>query len=456
MPKKGKAASPQELAEAARQAEAEAQLLSVTKEVIRYKDLSENEERRYNSFLQEREKINYFWIVEKKSLEEAKADLRNKDREIQDQEERHQIELKMFQQRLKHLRYHHLDGITDQKIELDRYRINTQTENAKELQEHLKDIRALAVEKKEAEMSQDEFVRMLKLTQDQEIYKIRLEFDRLAREVQQKYALNMKILRELMEKERKKQLLRIENNKNEYINKLMKDNMKSFADIKIYYGDITTSNLDLIKRLKEELAELKKRETTDAKQMYDLRQKNKQLNEPLRRACNDVLRLQDQLKVYKLDKEKLETVKEKIAEQTKVLQALEFQQEVMLQQSEIVQNERDDYYHKFQSTIYEVQQKAGLKNLLLEKKLDSVEEALEITDAQVSEMVLSAELPPQNKGMSQKLDEIISYKNDVVTNLHDDIQHIKDAHREMVKRYESVLATYGFPKEELGFTAVQM
>jgi hypothetical protein len=42
-----------------------------------------------------------------------------------------------------------------------------------------------------------------------------------------------------------------------------------------------------------------------------------------------------------------------------------------------VQKERDDLYNKFVSSIYEVQQKSGLKNMLLEKKLETLSEALE-------------------------------------------------------------------------------
>merc|ERR1712196_110956 len=60
------------------------------------KKLNEVKEKLYNQFLQEREKINYFWIVEKKTLSERQAELRNKERELQDLEERQQIELKMF------------------------------------------------------------------------------------------------------------------------------------------------------------------------------------------------------------------------------------------------------------------------------------------------------------------------------------------------------------------------
>merc|ERR1719161_3103080 len=69
---------------------------------IQARDLREScvrEETDFHQFLMEREKINYFWIVEKKTLTEKQADLRNKEREYQDLEERQQIELKMFQQR---------------------------------------------------------------------------------------------------------------------------------------------------------------------------------------------------------------------------------------------------------------------------------------------------------------------------------------------------------------------
>jgi len=414
----------------------------------------EAEEKQYNLFLQEREKINYFWIVEKKSLAERQADSRNKEREAQDQDERHQIESKMFQQRLKHLRYHHQDEIAEQNRAMEVSQLLQEASHQYDHHDAKQDTRALKVELKEAEVSQEDFIRMLKLEQDKKIFELRQEFDRKARDSQQKYALKMKTLPEEMEKQRKQQILRIEEAKNSQIAKCMKKNMKDFQEIKVYYGDITSSNLDLIKRLKEEHAEIKKRETSDAKEMFDLQQKNKQLSEPLRKAHSDVDRLQEELRLYQIDKKKLHDVKEKIREHESILQRLEFQQEVLVQQCDVVQKERDEFFKKFQSAIYEVQQKSGLKNLLLEKKLDTVEEALEVTDAQVSELLLSSNVDGGGTGISQKLDEIIEYKNDVITELHEDVQRIKDAHVQMIKTYESKLAVYGFPVEELGFKPV--
>ena len=53
----------------------------------------------------ERIRVSYFWMVGKKELEDVDAQLRNKDREIQDLKEKHQIEVKIYMQRLMHLMF---------------------------------------------------------------------------------------------------------------------------------------------------------------------------------------------------------------------------------------------------------------------------------------------------------------------------------------------------------------
>merc|ERR1711972_921873 len=282
-------------------------------------------------------------------------------------------------------------------------------------------------------------------------------FDRRARDMQQKYELRMKVIREEMEKLQRKQIQKIEEAKNAHIQRVMAKNQKDFMEIRVYYSEITTSNLDLIKRLKEEHSEIKKRENDDAKRMFDLEQRNKQLKEPLKRAHHDVERLEAELPAYEEDKKKLASVKEKIKQSETLLHRMAFQHEVLQQQLTTVSSEREDLYTKFQHAIYDVQQKSGLKNLILEKKIDAVEEALETSEAQVSELLASANVDGQTAaGISQKLDQVIAYKNDIVGQLQEEVERIKDMHRTMVKTYESKLAEYGVPPEELGFVpAVQ-
>mmetsp|Transcript_97867 Transcript_97867/g.276850 ORF Transcript_97867/g.276850 Transcript_97867/m.276850 type:complete len:458 (+) Transcript_97867:75-1448(+) len=416
-------------------------------------EMCEKEEADFLHFLMEREKINWFWIVEKKTLTEKQADLRNKEREYQDREERQQIELKMFQQRLKHLRYHQQDEVVELKTDAE-LALKLQEDHHRITEAEIqKDRRALKVAMKEVEVSQDDFIRMLKLEQDQKILELRQEFDRKARDMQQKYELRMKTIRDEMERARRKQIGKIEEAKNAHIQRVMQKNQKDFMEIKVYYQEITQSNLDFIRRLKEEHAEIKKRENQYAKHMFDLEQGNKMLKEPLNRANAYVKQLTEELVAYEEDKKKLAAIKEKIKHAETNLKRMEFQHEVLQQQLTTVSAERDDLYSKFQQAIYDVQRKSGLKNLILEKKIDAVEEALETTEAQVSELLTSANVDQATaSGISQKLDQVIAYKNDIVQQLQEEVHRIKESHRTMVRTYESKLAEYGIPPEELGFT----
>merc|ERR1719371_164920 len=146
---------------------------------------------------------------------------------------------------------------------------------------------------------------------------LRQEFDAKARDLQQKYTQKQKTIRDQMETNRKNEILRIDDEKNKHIRQCMDKNQKEFQDIKVYYGDITSSNLDMIKRLKEEHEEIKKRSASDSKHMLELKQKNTQLSEPLRRADRDVSALQEELRLYEVDKKRLAEVKDKIKEQEK-------------------------------------------------------------------------------------------------------------------------------------------
>lgn len=59
-----------------------------------------------------------------------------------------------------------------------------------------------------------------------------------------------------------------------------------------------------------------------------------------------------------------------------------------------VQQERDDLYHKFTSAILEVQQKAGFRNLVLERKVQALVAAVEKKEVQFNEVLAASNLDP--------------------------------------------------------------
>ena len=91
--KKGKGKAPKlSPEEAAEQEQAEADKAERDKLYVDMDgdQLALNQEKEsFNEFQQQREKLNYFWIVEKKRLDDKKSDFRNKVRELEDLQEKH-------------------------------------------------------------------------------------------------------------------------------------------------------------------------------------------------------------------------------------------------------------------------------------------------------------------------------------------------------------------------------
>jgi predicted nuclease with TOPRIM domain len=93
------------------------------------------------------------------------------------------------------------------------------------------------------------------------------------------------------------------------------------AEIKNYYNDITYNNLDLIKTLKEDVAEMKKREAQNEKLMYEIAQENKRLSEPLSKALKEVETLRGALALYDKDKASLAHTKVRYSERRVIFRA---------------------------------------------------------------------------------------------------------------------------------------
>merc|ERR1712216_168736 len=116
-------------------------------------------------------------------------------------------------------------------------------------------------------------------------------------------------------------------------------------------------------------AEMKKKEISNEKLMFEIAQENKKLSEPLTRALKEVEKLRHELANYQKDKMSLQNAKSRLHVLETQLRDLTWEHEGLEQRFHHVEKERDELYEKFESTIYDVQQKSGFKNILLERKL---------------------------------------------------------------------------------------
>ena len=81
----------------------------------------------------------------------------------------------------------------------------------------------------------------------------------------------------------------------ERVNELREMHDKAFQDIKDYYNEITSSNLETIKTLKDEVYSRKRTEAHNEKAMFEIAQANKRLTEPLTKAQRQKKQLETEL-----------------------------------------------------------------------------------------------------------------------------------------------------------------
>ncbi|KAJ3331809.1 Dynein regulatory complex subunit 4 [Blyttiomyces sp. JEL0837] len=425
--------------------ELEAELKKAQEELMQ-----EREER--NFFQLERDKINSFWEITKNDLKETKSELLNKDRELEELEEKHQVEIKVYKQKVKHLLYEYQNNVAHLQADSERALQLDQEDHMNREQQLKRDKRALKLELKELELAHEDLIKNLNQKHDIEITKMRADFERRAKELHAKYEKKMKLVRDELELKRKNEIHEIEERKNGQINALMKNHDKAFTEIKNYYNDITLNNLALINSLKEQVEEMKKKEERNEKLMADITSENKRLSEPLQAALAECDSLKRELQHYEKDKLSLQNSKARLKVLEEKHKELLWEHEVLEQRFAQVEKERNELYENFVDRIIGVQQKSGFKNLILEKKVESLKETLEKKDLQLNEILKATNLDPAAlSNLTRRLEEVLELKNQQIKELQYDLAKVTKAHNDMIRVYEAKLTEYSIPIEEVGF-----
>ncbi|PIN88790.1 hypothetical protein AB205_0221330 [Aquarana catesbeiana] len=389
---------------------------------------------------------------------------------MEEAEERHQVEIKVYKQKVKHLLYEHQSNLSELKAEGSvAMKLAHQDHHT---QESLlsKDMRSLRVELKEQELANEMVLKNLKMKQDEERTQQRSDFERQVKEIENKYEKKMRVLRDELDLRRKTEIHEVEERKNGQINTLMKNHEKAFSDIKNYYNDITLNNLALINSLKEQMEDMRKKEDRLEKEAADLQLQNRRLAEPLQKAREEVAELQRQLANYQKDKTSLASTKARLKCTEKELDDLKWEHEVLEQRSQKIQVERDDLYRKFTAAIQEVQQKSGFKNLLLERKLQALGDTLEKQEAQLNEVLAASNLDPTTLStVTRKLEasflliadmepmniDVLDTKNNAIKDLQYELARVSKAHNDLLRTYEAKMRAFGIPVDELGFKPME-
>ncbi len=210
--------------------------------------------------------------------------------------------------------------------------------------------------------------------------------------------------------------------------------------IKNYYNDITHDNLKLIKNLKDEVNDKKKKAQANQKLMFDISQENKRLKDPLAVAVNEVGHLKYELKDSEKDRLSLRNAKARLVLLEKKFKNLKVEHGHIHEQYEKVEEERNKVYDSFEDTVRSVKKRSDFRNLVLETKMDSMQNQLDKKQSQFNEILSAANLDPGELGrLTQKLDNMLDSRNSLIRQLQYDVTRGSKAYNDTLKTYRSKL-----------------
>lgn len=391
-------------------------------------------------------KITGFWEITKKELDSVQASLRNKRREKEEMRERHQVEMKVYKQKVRHLLYEHKVQIAQLKTEAERARKNKLEEHRDSEGGYKKDRRHLLKETKQQELENKEQEDRMKLNTLKQLTVLNQQYERQMKEMQAKYEKKIKNLREEMETKRKMEIDDIEKRKKDYVQELMQQHDRAFQEIRDYYNDITSNNLENIKSLKETVNQMKKSEAYQEKVMFEIAQENKRLTEPLTKALKEVNLLRHELQNYENDKTCLRTAKQSLLQLEQKMKTLSWEHEVLGQRYSKLTEERDLVFGKYQDMMNEIQQKSVFKNVVLHKNVEVLSGQLEKKDAQLGEVLKASNVDGQEMaGVERRLEDMLESKNSVIEELQQQLATLTQQHDDVSGAYEEYLKQNGTP-----------
>lgn len=397
----------------------------------------------------ERDTISTFYDITRKEVKELDLEIMAKDREMEAMEENHQVEIKVYIQKVKHLEYEHKtnakkvkkDGEVAQLQETEEFRQRNVLLRKKK--------RALATRIREQDGVQAQEIMDLRKHNGKNLDQLREQFQDNLQDLEANYEQKVKDLESALELQRGVEIHEMEERKNMHINDLIRNHKKAFGQIKRYYNVITQDNLHLIKSLKKELEDLRKKAAKTEKMVADISAENKRLTDPLELALRDVEALKHALKDRAKDILLLKNAKARFVVLENKVKVMRVKEKQLSTRYTELQLERDELYNNYEETVQRVQRSTELKNLLLEKNLSELEKVLQTKLGQFDLAVEAAQLDPEAVSMlAEQLNDVLDVRNQLVSDLRYNILRVTKAHEDMMRTMKEKFDEFGIPFDQ--------
>jgi len=397
----------------------------------------------------ERDQVATFYDITKKEVQELDLEIKAKDRDMEVMEDNHNVEVRVYIQKVRHLEYEHKNNVKQVDEEGDNSRFGETADHKKRTKGLVKNKTHYKEKTKEQQEINAAEIKALNERHSRALDKLREQFEGNLVKKNNSFQDKLVQLRKDLELRRKVEIHEIEERKNLHINDLMQSHQKAFKQIKNYYNAITKDNLNLIKELKNEVASMKAKTETTKKKMVTISHENRRLTDPLKLAVKEVQALEAALKDREKDTLALTNAKARAHMLEKELIQAEAEYVELKNKFQRLEQERDELLGSFTETVRTVQRQSELHNLVMQKKLSVAASELDNHNEKLNQVVEAAQLDPVAlQSMTQKLDGVLFLRNQSIEKLIYQINRVAKAHDDSCRTLEQKLKQFGIPHED--------
>ncbi|XP_061627084.1 dynein regulatory complex subunit 4-like [Phyllopteryx taeniolatus] len=422
--------------------------------IIRLREELEREREERSFFQLERDKIQSFWEVSKRHLEETQAQLRKRSGEKDEAERRHRVEISVYKQKLKHVLSEQHAAAADEKTDggaAARLARGRHADAELRLRGRVQNEQADA---RHRELCGRRCIRDLELKHQVQLMELSNNYDKRISEVEAKYGEKLEQMRRAESEKTSTAILALEDQMSERLKLLTDEQRQKFPAAEEFFSAVQSKLGHDGKILKEEASVARKRHAHVNVHLKEAEQHNKSLDVSLQEAERKLPDIRRQLEGHRQARSR------QAAGSTRAKMLEEQLEDVLLERNLLiaafaqVEEERDALLRKQTEVLLEVQRRSGLKEILLDRKMAQLTQSVDRKEAQ---LLAAISLPPRRDvAAADRLRETLEAKRDAIRTLQEDLDQQCQEYTTLVETCRDGLHALGVPSYDFPLRAAEL
>jgi hypothetical protein len=396
------------------------------------------------TFLVVQDTVQNFYDITRGELRDYELSILAKDREMEMMDDNHRVEVKVYEQKVKHLEYEHRQGMgriaEGEGGRLEEEEKEHMTREA-ELREAKRELRRRIRERERADEAE---VAELTVKHEKAAALAKRDFSRRLDDLRMQYEDRLSRVGSELELRHKVEVHEVEERKNQHIRDLMANHDRDFGKVRMFYNKVTKSNLQTIQELTKQIEGLQEKQVASQALMVDISRENGRLANPLTAAAAEVAGLRSDLRDADKDRLTLRNARSRLKRVHTELTSIRRRKREMERGYGELEAERDGLYDGFEETVRAVQGRAEYRNVLLEERLAGMQADFEKKTAMLRDAMSVAELDPgMMAALGSHVNAALEGKAEEARKLQLAVAHVSKAHNDAVRVLRTRAADLG-------------